>query len=193
MECPQCGGTSSDDAQFCANCGAPLPQTGADEQVPVPEQGSKDDWGQYDQPEATPPQETPAPQVPGGYDEQAQPVEAYAPPPMAYGQVPPPPGGTYSYGGPPQTGPFSYGGPPPHIPNHLVWAILTTLFCCLPAGVVSIVYAAQVNGKIQVGDYETAKKYSDRARTWAIVSAVLVVVYIAVILMFVFSVGISQS
>ena len=36
--------------------------------------------------------------------------------------------------------------PPPqstgeYIPNHMVWAILTTLFCCLPLGVVSIVYA----------------------------------------------------
>jgi hypothetical protein len=29
-----------------------------------------------------------------------------------------------------------------NIPNHLVWAILATLFCCLPLGIVSIVYAA---------------------------------------------------
>ena len=26
----------------------------------------------------------------------------------------------------------------PQVPNHLVWAILTTLFCCLPAGIGSI-------------------------------------------------------
>ena len=26
-----------------------------------------------------------------------------------------------------------------NIPNHLVWAILSTLFCCLPFGIVSIV------------------------------------------------------
>ena len=37
----------------------------------------------------------------------------------------------------------------PQVPNNLVWAILTTLFCCLPAGIVSIVYAAQVNGRQQ--------------------------------------------
>ena len=36
-------------------------------------------------------------------------------------------------------------GPPPYVPNHLVWAILVTIFCCLPFGIVSIVYAAQVN------------------------------------------------
>ncbi|WP_010343070.1 CD225/dispanin family protein, partial [Xanthomonas sacchari] len=28
----------------------------------------------------------------------------------------------------------------PQVSNNLVWAILTTLFCCLPLGIVSIVY-----------------------------------------------------
>ena len=32
------------------------------------------------------------------------------------------------------------------VPNHLVWAILATLFCCLPTGIVSIIHAAKVNG-----------------------------------------------
>ncbi len=41
---------------------------------------------------------------------------------------------------------------PVNIPNYLVFAILTTVFCCLPAGVVSIVYAAQVNSKVAMGD-----------------------------------------
>ena len=40
-----------------------------------------------------------------------------------------------------------------NIPNYLVQAILTTLFCCLPFGIVAIVYAAQVNTKIEAGDY----------------------------------------
>ena len=39
-----------------------------------------------------------------------------------------------------------------YVPNHLVWAILSTLFCCLPLGIVSIVFAAQVNGKLAAGD-----------------------------------------
>ena len=37
---------------------------------------------------------------------------------------------------------------PEQIPNYLVQAILVTIFCCLPFGIVSIVYAAQVNGKL---------------------------------------------
>ncbi|GAA2632361.1 CD225/dispanin family protein [Actinomadura fulvescens] len=67
--------------------------------------------------------------------------------------------------------PSAPSGPPPA--NHLVWAILTTLFCCLPAGVVSIVFAAQVNSKWQSGDYSGAQKASNNAKTWAIVSAVV--------------------
>lgn len=68
--------------------------------------------------------------------------------------------------------------PDPHgnvyIPNHLVWAILTTLFCCLPLGVVSIVHAAQVDGRRAAGDIDGAYAASDKARFWAIMSVVAV-------------------
>jgi DNA-directed RNA polymerase subunit RPC12/RpoP len=56
------------------------------------------------------------------------------------------------------------------IPNYLVQAILCTLFCCLPFGIVSIVYAAQVNGKVAAGDYLGAQTASNNARTWCWVS-----------------------
>jgi ABC-type Fe3+ transport system permease subunit len=55
-------------------------------------------------------------------------------------------------------------------PNYLVWAILTTILCCLPFGIVSIVYAAQVNSKWTAGDYEGAKQSSKNAKIWAWVS-----------------------
>lgn len=55
-------------------------------------------------------------------------------------------------------------------PNYLVWAILTTILCCLPFGIVSIVYAAQVNSKWTAGDYEGAKLSSKNAKIWAWVS-----------------------
>jgi hypothetical protein len=53
------------------------------------------------------------------------------------------------------------------VPNHLVWAILTTLFCCLPLGVVSIVYAAQVDGRRAAGDVARAYAASRKAAGWA--------------------------
>lgn len=83
------------------------------------------------------------------------------------------------YGQQPGYGGYQPPAAPP--PNHLVWAILTTILCCLPAGVVSIVFAAQVNSKWAAGDYQGAYNASKNAKTWAIVSAVLgglfVVVY----------------
>jgi phage FluMu protein Com len=54
--------------------------------------------------------------------------------------------------------------------NYLVEAILCTLFCCLPFGVVAIVFAAQVNGKLAAGDYQGAVEASRTARTWCWVS-----------------------
>ena len=74
--------------------------------------------------------------------------------------------------------------PRPDVPNHLVWAILATIFCCVPTGIVSIVYAAQINGMLNAGDYEGARRASDSARTWAIVSVALGLV-VSVIWLFV--------
>ena len=40
--------------------------------------------------------------------------------------------------------------------NWLVEAILVTLFCCMPFGIVGIIFAAQVNSKFAAGDYNAA-------------------------------------
>ena len=69
--------------------------------------------------------------------------------------------------------PAGIGEPRPYVPNHLVWAILATIFCCLPTGIAAIVYAAQVNGLLNAGDYDAARRASDSAKTWALVSVPL--------------------
>ena len=61
--------------------------------------------------------------------------------------------------------------------NYLIWAILTTLFCCLPLGIVSIVFAAQVDGKLASGDYAGAVASSENAKRWAIIGAIAGVVF----------------
>jgi hypothetical protein len=53
------------------------------------------------------------------------------------------------------------------IPNYLVQAILSTICCCVPFGIVAIVYAAQVNSKIQAQDWAGARSCSRLAKTWA--------------------------
>src|ERR1700761_7405943 len=57
------------------------------------------------------------------------------------------------------------------VPNYLVFAILATVFCCLPAGIPAIVFAAQVNGKLQGGDVAGAQAASNNAKMWCLISA----------------------
>lgn len=50
--------------------------------------------------------------------------------------------------------------------SHLMGAILTLIFCCLPFGVVAIVYAAQVDSKYAHGDYAGSERASSSANMW---------------------------
>lgn len=59
------------------------------------------------------------------------------------------------------------------VPNHMVGAILTTLFCCLIGGIVAIVYASKVNTKLAQGDIAGAQAASKVAMRWIIASIVL--------------------
>ena len=56
-------------------------------------------------------------------------------------------------------------------PNNLVWAILSTVLCCLPLGVVSTIYASQVDSEWNRGNANEAYRKSRLARNWAIASA----------------------
>jgi hypothetical protein len=47
------------------------------------------------------------------------------------------------------------------------------VFCCLPLGIVSIVFAAQVNNKFNTGDIAGAQDSSTKARQFAIASAIV--------------------
>jgi len=57
--------------------------------------------------------------------------------------------------------------------NHLALAIITTLLCCQLTGIISIVYASQVNSKFLAGDHVGAERASKNAQTWWIVSIVI--------------------
>lgn len=58
-------------------------------------------------------------------------------------------------------------------PTYLVWAVVMTVLCCLPAGIVAIIFACQVSSKFYAGDYAGALLASERAQIWIIVSFVL--------------------
>jgi uncharacterized membrane protein YvbJ len=84
--------------------------------------------------------------------------------------------------------------PPPGttVPNYLVFAILATVFCCLPTGIAAIVYAAQVNGKLQVRDYAGAQLASKNAKMWCLISLGVGLV-VGVIYMLMIMVGVIGS
>jgi len=57
-------------------------------------------------------------------------------------------------------------GAPASVPNYLIPAILSAL-CCFPLGIISIVFAAQVNGKVASGDTAGALDASKKAKLFS--------------------------
>lgn len=53
--------------------------------------------------------------------------------------------------------------------NNLALAIFTTVCCCLPFGIVGIVYAAKVNGLYLSKQYAAAQQAADNAKKWSLI------------------------
>ena len=92
-------------------------------------------------------------------------------------------------------GPGGYGPAQPAPNNYLVWAILSTVLCCLPLGIVSIVKSAQVNGLWAQGRTDEAHAAAASAKKFAIIAAsvgaVILVAYVIVLVAI--GVGTQQS
>jgi len=58
-------------------------------------------------------------------------------------------------------------------PTNLVWAIIATVLCCIPAGIVAIFYALKVTNKYREGDIEGAKRASETGAWWCIAAIIL--------------------
>jgi hypothetical protein len=69
-------------------------------------------------------------------------------------------------------------------PNYLALSIISTLFCCQIFGIISIIYAAQVNSKYMAGDYIGAESASRNAKTWGLVSVGTGVLILAFVFIF---------
>jgi len=72
---------------------------------------------------------------------------------------------------PASTQPYEAQGTPSP-PNYLVWAILSTVLC-LPLGIASVVFAAQVNGRWAMGDLTGARRASAKAKAFALWAAIV--------------------
>lgn len=60
----------------------------------------------------------------------------------------------------------------PMPPTYLVWAIISTVCCCLPAGIAAIVFASSVSSKYYARDYDGARNASRQAEIWIIIAIV---------------------
>jgi len=93
---------------------------------------------------------------------------------MAQEFTPPPPSGTHD-----------------KVPNYLIPAIISAL-CCFPLGIISIIFAAQVNGKVTSGDTAGALDASRKAKLFSIIFIALgVVVWVCYFLFGASIVGLS--
>ena len=63
--------------------------------------------------------------------------------------------------------------PPQHVPSHLGWSIAATLLCCLPTGIVAIVYSAKASTLQSSGQIPEAMQASESAKGWITISIVL--------------------
>lgn len=66
--------------------------------------------------------------------------------------------------------------PPAPVPDpssHLALSILTTIFCCLPIGIVSLVYSLNVRFLCRAGQQEAARRAARNALRWNVAGIVL--------------------
>ena len=74
---------------------------------------------------------------------------------------------------------------------YLVFSILCTILCCMPFGVVAIVFAAKINSALSAGNIAEAKDCAKKSKIWIIVSAVVGLVAIILAIIWALFIGIS--
>ena len=213
MNCIKCYQEIPDGAKFCPYCGAQQSDTSAtdpvraEETVTEPVQAAQTEEALTEPVQPTQTEEAPTEPI---QPEAASTDHVYqeAPAQETYTSAQNNPyygtGQTYSdqtsdqqYGG--NQGQTSYQMPyqnqAPQTPinwvPYLVLSIICTLCCCLPFGIVGIVYAAKINSSMAAGNYEEAKNAAKSAKIWIIASAVvgLIVEVIYIIFAFIGGVG----
>lgn len=172
MICKNCNQIIDDNAKFCPNCGTP--QNPASQENRQQESGSQDPYSQdtaqpntYSQDETQNPSQNSQPQY--YYD---QPDNGY------YNQAGNNQSGYYNqadgynqYGG-------AYHNPGEAINStpYLVFAILSTICCCIPLGVPAIVFASKISTAQQMGRMDEARDCAKKAKIFSIIAAVVGVV-----------------
>ncbi len=77
-----------------------------------------------------------------------------------------------------QAAPPAYVSSAPPVASYLWQSIVATLLCCMPAGIVAIVYASKVEGLWRAGDLEGARRSAQQAKLWCNISVGLALLLI---------------
>ena len=153
MNCTNCYQEIPDGSRFCPHCGAKQPEPAAQTET---DQSASDAYSTYTQTNST--QQDTQYQDPNaqnyGYDYQNS---QYQTPPVYQSSYEP-------------EKPINW------VP-YLVLSIISTVCCCLPFGVVAIVFAAKINSSVSAGDYEAAEKAARTAKIWIIVAVAVGIVW----------------
>jgi len=75
---------------------------------------------------------------------------------------------------------------PPLKPNNWLWqSIVATILCCLPFGIVGIVFATKVDSLYYRGEYDESERVAKKAKMWTTIAFVVGILYLIVwIIMF---------
>ncbi len=76
-------------------------------------------------------------------------------------------------------------------PNHLAWSICNLIFCCLPLGIVALVFSVQSQSAAQRGDMSEAERTANIARICNMISTIVGAV--AILIVFLFVLGASHA
>ena len=83
-------------------------------------------------------------------------------------------------------------GAPAGVPNYMVPAIIS-LFCCLPLGIAGVIFAAQVNSKVALGDTAGALDSSKKAKMFSFIAIGLGLVAIICYVLFFIIMGVGMG
>ena len=119
-------------------------------------------------------------------EESEESESSVTPPPVPQPPVPQPPELQHAMPQPPMPQPPMPQppvAPEAEAPTNLVWAVIATVMCCQITGVIAIVYGAMTSSANSAGNYEKARRYSDIAQIWVMVSIVLGLIYMPIALL----------
>ena len=187
MKCKFCGNDLPEESKFCPSCGAPV--------EPEEKQEQSEQSAEAKQQENQNPYEYGVPGTDNGSGAQNE-------NPYQYGSAEQNNENPYQYGSTGQNTSAdynanngTYGQPqkPINGTTYLIFAIISTLLCCLPLGIVAIVYASKINSLQRNGDYAGAQNAAKKAKMFTIIGTVVALVVSIFYIIFAIVIGIGSS